>query len=227
MSSDGAYGPSDLFDGVLDEAEPAQEGDTGEGRSSPNAMRSSPPVEGVEVEISEETPRPGKKRSREEMDVEPEDGTFPSSATMVGDEQPPLKDSDQTEESKPKAVANNMAPPPLRPSGMQQSFRTPPSAQPPQKPQAKQLQRTTSKPEESKRLPSRERPKTPENDDSDSPLDDPEDRIADFDWTDLRQRYHDRMTELNQEEEKALNEFHKLCEVRDIIVKAAQMLTPI
>lgn len=212
----------------MEKPELAQQRDTREGRSSPDAMRSSPPVEGVEADVSEETPRPSKERSLEEMDVEPQDGLFPSSATMVGDvasSAEPVETSGQTEQMKLKTVAHNMSPPPVPSFSIQQPFRTPPSAQPPQKQKAEQSQQTEPIPAEPKRMPSRERPKTPESDDPDTQLDDPQDRIADFDWIDLQHRYHDRMKELNQEEEDAMDEFRRLCQVRNVRVKAAQMLT--
>ncbi|KAK3675645.1 hypothetical protein LTR78_004286 [Recurvomyces mirabilis] len=40
----------------------------------------------------------------------------------------------------------------------------------------------------------------------------PQDEIADFDWTDLQARYHDRMTELQHNELKIVDEFSQLCD---------------
>ena len=43
----------------------------------------------------------------------------------------------------------------------------------------------------------------------------PHDRIEDFDWDDLRQRYHSKMKEITGKEHSILNEFSSLCEVSD------------
>lgn len=42
---------------------------------------------------------------------------------------------------------------------------------------------------------------------------DPHDRIDDFDWDDLRRRYHSNMNEITAKEHSILDEFSSLCEV--------------
>lgn len=44
-------------------------------------------------------------------------------------------------------------------------------------------------------------------------LSDPQDKIEDFDWNDLQQRYHDKIAQLDATEHSILGEFGKLCDV--------------
>ena len=44
-------------------------------------------------------------------------------------------------------------------------------------------------------------------------LSDPQDKIEDFDWNDLQQRYHDKIAQLDAMEHSILGEFGKLCDV--------------
>lgn len=46
-----------------------------------------------------------------------------------------------------------------------------------------------------------------------SDIGDPQDKIEDLDWTDLEQRYHDKMRQLNETEQSIMSEFHGLCQV--------------
>ena len=61
-----------------------------------------------------------------------------------------------------------------------------------------------------------------EDDELDAPTSsEPEHAIDDFDWSDLQERYHDRMKQLDDQESTIINEFNSLCDARLFYTKSS------
>lgn len=229
MSSDGV---SDEMDFVKKLGE--QDHDAAEDLPASNSPRSSPPpnddnddnITAVNADRSID-----KKRSHEQMNADSQD-VFPSSATMAGNEltsTPCATASEQPtiESVKPSTAAHTSMGPSMhknssrapstsmRPpySRIPLSQNTPPSGQGLQKPATLPTRPSNPDSEPAQKPLSPRRKETPEPEELADSLTDPEESIEDFDWTALRERYHDTITKLDQRESEAMKEFAQLCEV--------------
>lgn len=172
-----------------------------------------------EEPVTKRLASPGKKRSHENMEADAYE-PFTSSATMMGDVTWSSPQANAPEQSsgngvKPSTAAHSssMGPAPLPTSQLPSSQKAPTSAQHPSKPKPKSP--PTAKPTSRQRQPSPspEAEDEPETEDVDAVSEHPQERLPNFAWQDLHQRYHDKMTELDGREEEAMKDFSKLCEV--------------
>ncbi|KAK6398025.1 hypothetical protein LTR65_003105 [Meristemomyces frigidus] len=187
-------------------------------RSSP-PLGSSPPV-AKPVNREDAMPLPSRKRSREDMRGDGEH-VAETSATAVDDSDlrpSQVKPSDSQVDTKITPAHNMLPPKPPALSMLPPALRPPHSGQGTSKPQAQQPQAPiASKASEKAAESTQEQP----NSDDTIPDDDlsagsstpsePQDRIEAFDWQQLQQRYHEKMHELDADEQAIFAEFNSLC----------------
>ena len=186
---------------------------------------SSPPV--VKKEAQQVMPSATRKRSHEEMNAQ-SSAVNDSSSTAVRDADGEHAQSKQDPNGiasaatvKPSTQAHTMPPPSAPVSSM-----LPPSQKPPRSGQGlANSQNSQAKPSKLEKAsnegPAKQGQVTDPDEDVDedgislnSPtLSDPQDKIEDFDWDDLQQRYHSKIAQLGATEQNILTEFGTLCEV--------------
>ena len=218
--------------------------DSSDRAETPVPLSSPPRIETEEPTQSSESVVK-KKRSHEEADFTVEEPAL-SSATMSGEAG--TQYSTERETIPPSTAAHhNLSPPssmfapsgtvepstmlpPKRPaSSMLASQKVPTSAQRLAKTEPASLQPAQPQPD-----PKADRPlndmlsEENEEGESDSTSDSaevPEEAIFDFDWQALQHRYHERMKELNYEEQRVMEHFQSLIEVRLLVGSLVTVLT--
>ncbi|KAK4550020.1 hypothetical protein LTR36_002987 [Oleoguttula mirabilis] len=195
-------------------------------RSSP-PLGSSPPV-AKPVNREDAMPLPSRKRSREDMRGDGEH-VAETSATAVDDSDlrpSQVKPSDSQVDTKITPAHNMLPPKPPALSMLPPALRPPHSGQGTSKPQAQQPQAPiASKASEKAAESTQEQP----NSDDTIPDDDlsagsstpsePQDRIEAFDWQQLQQRYHEKMHELDADEQAIFAEFNSLLKTQMAYVR--------
>ena len=180
---------------------------------------SSPPL--VKQDAVNDVPFVTKKRSHEEMTTEQDVGTE-SSATVIGDSEQTAsqagKEIDLSVVSSLSTPTRSM-PPPAKPS----SNMTPPTQKPPRSGQGTVTPDVPSQPvvvKEAAHSQAKSEASTSVDDanpsepsDESSSFEDPQDKIEDFAWTDLEQRYHNEMKQFEITEQQIMSEFDGLSQV--------------
>ena len=199
---------------------------------------SSPPVARQSDSRDEMSP-PGRKRSRD--DVQDEKDRVENSATVVNENElhasqvkPSSSQVDSSTTLPSTTAAKKMAPPPVPKSLITpRASEPPPSGQGVSKLQHSQLPTQQAK-GQSQQVPAPPLDKASEDSaaamhkrtnsddtiadeseaESESPTpSEPQIRIDAFNWSELEQRYHDKMAELDLNEQGIYHEFHDLCSV--------------
>ena len=175
---------------------------------------------------------PPRKRSIEQID-DAQERVADSSSTAVGGNDSDLRASQVKQSSSqidcsatvmPSTLAHTTMPPPAAPvkglppppNRSSRSGQGSSKAQPAHSQQSQMLQPAPKT--ERVASTSQERPESddtiPDEDDSmgsESPGE-PQDQIVDFNWGDLEKGYHDKITELNANEQAIFSEFNELCD---------------
>ena len=185
-------------------------------RSSP---LSSPPV--VNSDASQEMPSATRKRSHEDMSTESAD-VNDSSATAVGDVDAQTKQDMSSNVAsgtvKPSTSAHTVLPPSAHTSSvLPPSQKTPRSGQGSAQSQDPQPLPSTVANAKGRKGSRDSGSNDSMNEEPESPdslaMSDPQEKIEDFDWNDLQQRYHDKIAQLDATEQSILAEFGSLCDV--------------
>lgn len=185
--------------------------------TSRDGIRSSSPLlPETDPTTVEHPPNMKKKRSLDEMNEQPED-TFASSATIMGDVPSSAvraNAADLPHSNKPSVIAHSMLPPPKPASSASLPYQTTPtSAQVPQSPRSGDNEMGSSTFGQREKAPSPGPHNAPLSDDSQDSSSDPRERMEDFDWNGLHESYHDTTERLNEEEQKVIADFNRLCQV--------------
>lgn len=174
-------------------------------------------------------PATTRKRSHEEMHDKVND-VPESSTTVIGDDNATSQDAQDKKDlsssvSKSSAAVTNMGPPALPPKA---TYQKPPHSAQSSVPNTQTQQTSGAKSNTKIQTSSTENQHNAKDDGStdgeeeddddaeqpDSPMPDsePQEQIEAFDWSDLEQRYHYKMGELNRQEADVMNEFNTLCD---------------